>query len=214
MLEFLKYFDIEKIIVFLSNNMLNNTKCFDLETIIEFLKIDIFILRIIMLEVFKKLGAENMIAIIGIALQIFSASIAFIFKMIADSKKRNEELRPNVFISYDWFRKNGIYYETMTLKNYGQTSAEIISIEISPKIKNNGENDFMPNTFTTIKNFPLAPQQKITTNIGASGESNWTIKREKRHFKITYKNSFFNKTYISEYDVDETAFPTLLSDNE
>ena len=119
--------------------------------------------------IFNTFTTDNWISIIGIGLPLFIGLISFIVKAISDSGKRTEELRPNVFISYERYWKNGIYYQELLLKNYGLTSAIITSVQITPKFEGQGKQDFMPNTFSSIKEFPLAPGQEMRTIIGASG---------------------------------------------
>lgn len=160
----------------------------------------------------NNMSIDNWISIVGIALPIIGGVITFMVKSYSDSKKRNEELRPNVFITYKRFRKNDFFQEVLVLKNYGKTTAQVKKISIQPLFHNNGNislSDFNPNSFSSIKDFPLAPGQEIQTLIGISGADDGLIIKKNRHFKITYSNIFFNKTYISEYDVDETHFPVL-----
>lgn len=145
--------------------------------------------------IFNTFTTDNWISIIGIGLPLFIGLISFIVKAISDSGKRTEELRPNVFISYERYWKNGIYYQELLLKNYGLTSAIITSVQITPKFEGQGKQDFMPNTFSSIKEFPLAPGQEMRTIIGASGQDTDLVKPEKRHYKISYRNQFFKKCW-------------------
>ncbi|WLC97079.1 hypothetical protein Q5R05_05265 [Leuconostoc carnosum] len=160
----------------------------------------------------NNLSIDNWISLVGISLPIIGGMLTFIVKSYSDAKKRNEELRPNVFITYKRFRKNDFFREVLVLKNYGKTTAQVKEISIQPLFHNNGNislSDFDPNSFSSIKDLPIAPGQKIQTLIGISGANDELIIKENRHFKITYSNIFFNKTYISEYDVDETHFTVL-----
>ena len=160
----------------------------------------------------NNLSIDNWISLVGISLPIIGGMLTFVVKSYSDAKKKNEELRPNVFIPYKRFRKNDFFQELLILKNYGKTTAQVKEISIQPLFHNNGNislSDFNPNSFSSIRNLPLAPGQEIQTLIGISGANNELIVKEKRHFRITYSNIFFNKTYISEYDVDETYFPVL-----
>ena len=160
--------------------------------------------------IFNTFTTDNWISIIGIGLPLFIGLISFIVKAISDSGKRTEELRPNVFIRYERYWKNGIYYQELLLKNYGLTSAIITSVQITPKFEGQGKQDFMPNTFSSIKEFPLATGQEMRTIIGASGQDTDLVKPEKRHYKISYRNQFFKKEYNSEYDIDELNLPTII----
>lgn len=160
----------------------------------------------------NNMSIDNWISIVGIAFPIIGGMITLMFKSYSDSKKKNEELRPNVFITYKRFRKNDFFREILVLKNYGKTTAQVKKISIQPLFHNNGNtslSDFNPNSFSSIKDFPLAPGQEIQTLIGISGADDELIIKENRHFKIEYSNIFFKETYISEYEVDETHFPIL-----
>lgn len=137
--------------------------------------------------IFSQFTVDNWISLIGIGVPLFIGLVSFIIKGISDSKKCSEELRPNVFISYERYWKNGINYQELLLKNYGLTSAVITSVQITPKFEGQWEQDFMPNTFTSIIDLPLAPGQELRTIIGASGKDNDLVIPEKRHYKISYE---------------------------
>lgn len=64
----------------------------------------------------NNMSIDNWISIVGIALPIIGGVITFMVKSYSDSKKRNEELRPNVFITYKRFRKNDFFQEVLVLK--------------------------------------------------------------------------------------------------
>lgn len=133
--------------------------------------------------------------------------------MVRDSSTRNEEIRPNAFISYEWRWRDGFYLEQLVLKNYGKTVATVIVIQITPEIHNNGKQKIYNNPFGNVADMPLAPGQEMRTIVGVSGKNNSnnnTVKREKRHFLMKYKNVLFKHEFKTEYDIDETKFPELL----
>lgn len=162
------------------------------------------------------LTPDNWINIIGIAVPIaasaIASAVAFIFKLKSDAKTRDEEIRPNVFMNYERGWRDGAYLEELVLKNYGKTPATIADIQITPAIKNVGKKQFYNDPFDGIGDIPLAPNQEMRTIVGISQPqgANHTIKREKRHFVIQYKNVLFEDEFKTEYDIDETKLPQLL----
>lgn len=155
-----------------------------------------------------KLTVSNWISIMGIAIPVVISSLSLLWTNYRNSQKRDEELRPNVFITYERGWEDGFYAEKMILKNYGMTNAMIKEVEITPLITNQSGKDLMANTFASIKNLPLAPQQEIKTVIGSEGI---LINRKNRHFVIKYTNTFFKKEYVADYWIDETQFPTIMN---
>ncbi|MFL4499001.1 hypothetical protein [Weissella sp. MSCH1] len=157
------------------------------------------------------LTVDNWISITGIALPIVVSAVTFIWKSFMDAKVRDEQARPNVFISYERGWQNGNYMEELVLKNYGQTTAIITNMKISPAFESNGDAKVAGSPFEGMKGVPLAPGQEMRTLVGHSngqGNDN-TIKREKRHFVIEYRNPFFNKDYSSDYYVNEPGLPVM-----
>lgn len=147
-----------------------------------------------------------------ISVPIIAAAIGSIIKMIWDAYADREKSRPIILISYSKEHKNGIFYQYLTIKNYGQTTGWIEKIEITPLFKNEGS-DLIPNTFTDFKHFPLAPNQEFTTVI-AGGNNSKLITVDNRKFKIVYTPEFKKrKPYITEYIVNENGLPTILQDD-
>ena len=144
------------------------------------------------------------------ALSLVGALITYIIKSISDYNKKIEEMRPNVFISYENEFSYGLFNQRLILKNYGKTTAWISSISINPPFENKGGADFLANTFATIKDFPLAPGQKLDTLIGASGQIDETIIKTKREYIINYESEDRKRHYISKYTVNEEGYPVLL----
>lgn len=162
-----------------------------------------------------KLKISDLISLVSAlisALSLVGALITYIIKSYNDYKKKIEEMKPNVFISYEKGVNYQLYSEKLILKNYGKTTAWIKSISIKPEFKNIGSKDYLPNTFSSIKDFPLAPGQELSTMIGASGrEDNKIEKSEKRKYVINYESEDRTKKYTSEYIVNEEGYPVLLS---
>lgn len=137
--------------------------------------------------------------------------IAYIVKSVKEYKNKIEEIRPNVFISYEKETKFTLFREYLVLKNYGKTTAWIETINIEPKFENLGNGkDYLANNFKNIKNFPLAPGQEIRGIIGSAGQDNETLIKEKRTYYIEYKAEGFKKVYKTKYMIDEKGYPTVL----
>jgi len=146
-----------------------------------------------------------------ISVPIIAAAIGAIIKMFWDAYSEREKNRPIILISYSKEQKNATFIQYLTIKNYGQTTGWIESVEITPEIKNSG-GALTPNTFTNFKHFPLAPNQEFTTII-AIGTGAKLIEVEERKFKITYYPEFRKrKPYITEYSVNETGLPVMWED--
>ncbi|WP_260364618.1 hypothetical protein [Lactococcus cremoris] len=143
------------------------------------------------------------------ALSLVGALITYIIKSISDYNKKIEEMRPNVFISYENEFSYGLFNQRLILKNYGKTTAWISSISINPPFENKGDADFLANTFTNIKDFPLAPGQKLDTVIGVSGANDEKIINENREYIINYESEDRKRKYSSRYIVNEEGYPIL-----
>lgn len=159
---------------------------------------------------FLQLNTSDIIslaAVIVSALSLFGALITYIIKSISDYNKKIEEMRPNVFISYERKRDFTLLQERLVLKNYGKTAAWIKKIEIEPAFENNGSIDFKANNFKNIKNFPLAPGQEISGIISLLGEEDNTLKKTKRKYYIEYKAEGYKKIYKAKYTIDEEGYP-------
>ncbi|WP_195919007.1 hypothetical protein [Lactococcus lactis] len=152
----------------------------------------------------------SLAAVIISALSLAGALVTYIIKSISDYKKKIEEMRPNVFISYENESSYDFFNQRLILKNYGKTTAWISSISIKPPFENKGSADFRANTFATIKDFPLAPGQKLDTLIGSSGQSDGTIIKAKREYIINYESEDRKRHYVSRYVVNEEGYPVLL----
>lgn len=85
----------------------------------------------------NNLSIDNWISLVGTSLPIIGGMLTFIVKSYSDAKKKNEELRPNVFIIYKRFIKNDFFQEILILKNYGKTTAQVKEISIQPLFHNN-----------------------------------------------------------------------------
>lgn len=143
------------------------------------------------------------------ALSLVGALITYIIKSISDYNKKIEEMRPNVFISYENEFSYGFFNQRLILKNYGKTTAWISSISINPPFENKGGADFSANTFATIKDFPLAPSQKLDTIIGVSGALDEKIIKANREYIINYESEDRKQQYTSRYIVNEEGYPVL-----
>lgn len=143
------------------------------------------------------------------ALSLVGALITYIIKSISDYNKKIEEMRPNVFISYENEFSYGLFNQRLILKNYGKTTAWISSISINPPFENKGGADFSANTFATIKDFPLAPSQKLDTIIGVSGALDEKIIKANREYIINYESEDRKQQYTSRYIVNEEGYPVL-----
>lgn len=142
---------------------------------------------------------------------IVGAFIAYIVKLRKEYNNKVEEIRPNVFISYEKETKYTLFREYLVLKNYGKTTAWIETINIEPKFENLGNGkDYLANNFKNIKNFPLAPGQEIRGLIGTAGKDDQTLIKEKRTYYIEYKAEGYKKVYKTKYMIDEKGYPTLL----
>lgn len=140
--------------------------------------------------------------------------IAYIVKSVKEYKNKIEEMRPNVFISYERQRRYTLLQEKLVLKNYGKTAAWIEEIRINPPFEHNGDDDFKANNFTKIKDFPLAPGQEISGIIGVLGANDDLFKKTKRSYYIKYKAEGNKRKYITEYTVDEEGYPALVRTDE
>lgn len=145
---------------------------------------------------------------------LLGGAIAYIVKSIKEYNNKVEEIRPNVFISYERQRKYTILQEKLVLKNYGKTAAWIKKIRINPPFEHNGDDDFKANNFTKIKDFPLAPGQEISGIIGVFGANDELFKKTKRSYYIEYKAEGNKRIYITEYTVDEEGYPALVRTDE
>lgn len=159
---------------------------------------------------FLNLPLEIIISIIS----IIGAFIAYIIKLRKEYKNKVEEIRPNVFISYERQRRYTFLQEKLVLKNYGKTAAWIKEIKIEPPFEHNGDDDFRANNFNKIKDFPLAPGQEISGIIGLFGANDELFKKTKRSYYIKYKAEGNNRIYITEYTVDEEGYPALVRTDE
>lgn len=146
-----------------------------------------------------------------VSVPIIAAAIGALIKMFWDAYSEREKSRPIILISYSKGQKNATFIQYLTIKNYGQTTGWIESVEITPEIKNSG-GALTPNTFTNFQHFPLAPNQEFTTII-AIGTGARLIEVEDRKFKITYYPEFRKrKPYITEYSVNEKGLPVMWED--
>jgi hypothetical protein len=144
------------------------------------------------------------------ALSLAGAFITYVIKTVTDYNKKIEEIRPNVFISYERKRNFTLLQESLVLKNYGLTAAWIKKIEINPPFENNGKMDFKANNFKNIKDFPLAPGQEIRGIISLLGLEDNTLKKTKRSYYIEYKAEGYKKVYKTKYIIDEEGYPFLV----
>lgn len=153
----------------------------------------------------------DLVTFLTISVPVITAAIGFVIKMILDYFANKEAIRPIIMISYSKEQKNATFIQYLTIKNYGQTTGWIESIEITPEIENSG-GSLTPNTFTNFKHFPLAPNQEFTTII-AIGTGAKLIAVENRKFKIIYSPEFRkSKPYITEYVVNEKGLPVMWED--
>lgn len=161
---------------------------------------------------FGQLDTSDLISLASVvvsALSLVGALVTYIIKSISDYNKKIEEMRPNVFISYENEYSYGLFNQRLILKNYGKTTAWISSISITPPFENKGNSDFLANTFATIKDFPLAPNQKLDTIIGVSGALDETIIKTNREYIINYESEDRKQQYTSRYTVNEEGYPVL-----
>lgn len=160
---------------------------------------------------------ETQISIASLVISGFSllgAFVAYIIKSCKEYKNKIEEIRPNVFISYERRRNYHLYEESLVLKNYGKTTAWIEEIVINPPFKNNGNADFKANNFNKVKDYPLAPGQEIKGIISIVGALDESLLKTKRSYYIRYRSEGYKKIYTSEYTVDEEGYPALVRTDE
>lgn len=155
----------------------------------------------------KDFTIENWLTFISIGVPVIAASIGFIVSLILKHREDRRINRPIIFISYEKKNINGLYTIELTIKNYGNITGWIESVEITPAFK---PDKLMPNTFTNFKNFPLAPNQQITTIISAGQKAELELSDE-RKFTIVYKPGFSKvKPFKEEYTVNEQGYPTIM----
>lgn len=153
----------------------------------------------------------SLAAVLISAVSLVVAVVTYIIKSNKEYKANIEAIRPNVFISYEKETSYTLFNERLILKNYGKTTAWIDSITINPPFKNKNNGDLMPNTLSTINNFPLAPGQELSTLIGVAGAEDNTIEKANREYIIKYMSEDRKQNYISKYTVNEKGNPILLS---
>lgn len=145
---------------------------------------------------------------------LVGAFFAYVIKSVKEYNNKVEEIRPNVFISYERLRRYTLLQEKLVLKNYGKTPAWIKEIRINPPFEHNGDDDFKANNFTKIKDFPLAPGQEISGIIGVLGANDELFKKTKRSYYIKYKAEGNKRIYVTEYTVDEEGYPAFVRTDE
>lgn len=149
-------------------------------------------------------------------IQVFVSVVALILSYVAirQTKKSIQEAnRPYVVAYFTSIKVTATEQIVIVIRNYGQTGANIDSIEISPDITHKNELGFLNNAvkgnpFKNIRNHFLAPGQSIKALVGSQGDGMMNIV-ESRKIIINYHDSS-SKKYKELLEFDEFEWSRLL----
>ncbi|MBZ6015412.1 hypothetical protein [Leuconostoc gelidum] len=166
---------------------------------------------------FENFTTDNWLTFWSIGIPVFIALLSYIVSLVANFLAKRETNRPIIIISIARHHVNTLFNTELTIKNYGRSTGWIKGVDISPEyLPKDGQDNLEPNGFNKFKNFPLAPNQEITSLI-ASGTNLQVEFIEERTFTIRYEARFGsmlfkNKLYREKYSIDEKNFPIVFSD--